>query len=346
MSHSLDASEQARAPAPRSAILTHPLLAEPGSDLAAAATPAALHCANCLAPMSGHFCAQCGAPRLDERPLTVRRFARELWAEFTSVDSSTVRSFRTLLARPGQLTRAFLDGRTRWYLSPLRIYLLAFGLMVFARSFTAFDQQFDAKMREATARVAAQSEQRRAAASAATRAAATTVATTTAATTTAAPASRAAAVRPIRLADAMRPMQENIRQSMSNPWLRLVDPLVVGALLVMLYRKRRRNYAEHVLFALHVLAFNCLLSIVTFEMHELRSGLPSGFDAISVVHWVAFGTYFFLASRRVYGESARRTSAKTVVFVAGSQLAMLLVPFITATGTVLWFFAMSALQQR
>src|SRR5476651_155849 len=31
-------------------------------------------CANCHAPLAGHFCGQCGAPRLEERPLTVHRF--------------------------------------------------------------------------------------------------------------------------------------------------------------------------------------------------------------------------------------------------------------------------------
>lgn len=327
MSHPLDASDEARAPAPRAAVRTRSPVVEPGTPLAAEAAPAELRCANCLAPVSGHFCAQCGAPRLDERPLTVRRFAHELWGEVTSVDSATVRSFRTLLARPGQLTRDFLDGRTRWYLSPLRIYLLAFGLMLFARSFTAFDRQLDARMSEATAKVAAPSAQRSAATAAPARAGAP-----------------AAAGRHTTPADAIRPMQASIRQAMSNPWLRLIDPLVVGALLVMLYRTRRRNYAEHVLFSLHVLAFNCLLSIVTLELHELRGGLPSGFDAVSVVHWIAFGAYFFIASRRVYGESPTRTSGKTVVFVAGTQLAMMVVPFITATATVLWLMARDALQ--
>src|SRR5437868_6761281 len=46
-------------------------------------------CANCRAPMRGHFCAQCGAPRIDERPLTVRRFVNDLWNELTNVDSGT-----------------------------------------------------------------------------------------------------------------------------------------------------------------------------------------------------------------------------------------------------------------
>jgi uncharacterized protein DUF3667 len=114
---------------------------EPNAASDASPTTAASRCANCGASIpAGHYCSTCGAPRLDERPFTVRRFAHDIWSEVTSLDSHSVRTFRALLTSPGKLTKDFLDGRTRWYLPPLRVYLLTFGFMIFARSFTTSDR--------------------------------------------------------------------------------------------------------------------------------------------------------------------------------------------------------------
>ena len=45
-----------------------------------------------------------GAARIDERPLTVRRFVNDLWNELSNVDSGTMRTLRTLVVQPGELT--------------------------------------------------------------------------------------------------------------------------------------------------------------------------------------------------------------------------------------------------
>ena len=110
--------------------------------------PAAVTCANCLAPLGGDFCSACGAPSLEQRPLTVRRFAGDLWTELTSVDSATVRSLRTLVLEPGQLTREYLRGRTRWFLSPLRLFLMTTTLLVFVSVVTGYQQHLVDSMRE------------------------------------------------------------------------------------------------------------------------------------------------------------------------------------------------------
>jgi hypothetical protein len=48
-------------------------------------------------------------------------------------------------------------------------------------------------------------------------------------------------------------------------------------------------------------------------------------DWISVLHWLAIGTYFCVAARRLYEESAARTGIKSVLFVIGAQLTIVMI---------------------
>jgi hypothetical protein len=268
-------------------------------------------CASCGAPLVGRFCAQCGAAPLDTRPLTVRRFAGDLWNEVTNVDSVTLRTVKVLFRWPGRLTREYLAGRTRWYLPPLRVYLLAFALMIFVRTVTGADRRIAGEMH---AKLVEQDRTNPNLASI-----------------------RARRARTNReMPDLVTPLSEAMPVAFSNPWLHLVDPLTVAVVLAVLYRTRRRNYAEHVLFALHLLAANCVLSIVTTALHMELSSSLSATDAISVVHWLAFATYAYFALRAVHGETRLRTGLKSIVLTAGAQAAMMVVPMGTALAVTMW----------
>src|SRR4051812_29684604 len=98
-------------------------------------------CANCGAAQVGRFCAECGAAARQTRPLTVGPFAGDLGTEITNVASVPLRTVQALFRRPGMLTREYVGGRTRWYLPPLRLYLLAFAVMIFARTITGADRR-------------------------------------------------------------------------------------------------------------------------------------------------------------------------------------------------------------
>ncbi len=283
----------------------------PQSPTSPALAAAGMSCANCGATLTGRFCARCGAAPLDTRPLTVRRFAEDLWNEVTNVDSVTIRTVTALFRWPGMLTREYLAGRTRWYLPPLRLYLLAFGLMIFARTVTGADRRIESELH--TRFVEQQQNNPNLA------------------------AIRARRARTNReVPDFATPLSEAMPVAFSNPWLHLVDPLSVAVVLALLYRASRRNYAEHVLFALHLLAFNCVLSIVTTALHLSLSQSMSSVDAISVVHWLAFGTYAYFALRLVHGETRVRTGLKAIVLTAGAQAAMAVVPIGTALAVTVW----------
>jgi hypothetical protein len=260
-------------------------------------------CANCFAPAAGNYCAECGAPRLDRRPLTVSRFREEWWNEITSLDSSTVRTLRSLLLRPGELTRAYLDGRTRWFLSPLRVYLMMFAVLLFGSSLLP-GRETDVRARDERIREAL------------------TVGDTAAAHRDSAALSKGTGTL----------IATAIRESSENPWLQLVNAATWAWVLARLFRRQRRNYAEHVVMAMHLLAFNVILLLVNGALRAAEHVPETRFNAISIFHWLAIGTYFFLAARRVYGEPRGRTAGKAVLFVAGAQLAMIVPPLLAALG--------------
>lgn len=59
--------------------------------------------------------------------------------QFSSVDGRLARSFRLLLARPGALSAAHVEGRRRAFLGPLQVFFIANALFFAIQSFTHFN---------------------------------------------------------------------------------------------------------------------------------------------------------------------------------------------------------------
>lgn len=94
------------------------------SDLTSASADfGAGRCLNCGAPLHGGFCAECGQRAVPPNP-TVRELAGDAWHELSGYDGRIMETIRGL-ARPGFLTRQYVDGRRMHYLPPVRIYLIA-----------------------------------------------------------------------------------------------------------------------------------------------------------------------------------------------------------------------------
>lgn len=100
-----------------------PLL--PGSPELPADPPAQLPatCDNCGATLTGKYCAACGQ-RHEPHVQSLAHFVAEGIEGVTHADSRLWRSLGYLLARPGLLTREFLEGRRARYLPPFRLYLV------------------------------------------------------------------------------------------------------------------------------------------------------------------------------------------------------------------------------
>jgi hypothetical protein len=70
------------------------------------------------------FCARCGQERTLHPP-TLAEILHEFIGHYVALEGPLWRSLGLLLARPGRLTREYLDGRRRTYVLPLRLYLSA-----------------------------------------------------------------------------------------------------------------------------------------------------------------------------------------------------------------------------
>lgn len=72
--------------------------------------------------MPRRYCPHCGQDTRTRAP-TVGEFVREFAGNYLVVEGALWRTLHQLLLHPGALTRAYLAGRRRHYVRPLRLYL-------------------------------------------------------------------------------------------------------------------------------------------------------------------------------------------------------------------------------
>ncbi|SDG19702.1 MULTISPECIES: DUF3667 domain-containing protein [unclassified Duganella] len=90
-------------------------------------TPA--NCANCEAPLSGHYCSNCGQEAVLHHAST-REFLHEFVGHYVALEGKLWGSLARLVFRPGLLTNEYMRGRRVRFVQPLRLYL-SFSLLFF-----------------------------------------------------------------------------------------------------------------------------------------------------------------------------------------------------------------------
>src|SRR3954467_206677 len=83
-----------------------------------------VECLNCGSTLHGPFCAMCGQRAMPAHP-NVRELVGDAVSEFSGWDGKLAETVRTLIRKPGELTRQWLQGRRVHFISPLRLYLTA-----------------------------------------------------------------------------------------------------------------------------------------------------------------------------------------------------------------------------
>lgn len=97
-------------------------------------------CANCHEPLIGPYCAVCGQPR-DVHRRSIWGLLHDLFKDIASFDSRILRTARALMLQPGELARAYHEGRTQPFVPPVRLYLfvsLIFFLVLSATHIALF----------------------------------------------------------------------------------------------------------------------------------------------------------------------------------------------------------------
>jgi hypothetical protein len=279
------------------------------------ATPAA-PCVSCGAEFRDRFCPACGERRLGAEDRSVRRYVGESIETLTDVDSTLLRTAITLVRRPGLLTAEYLQGRRKPYLRPVQLFIICNVLYFFLQPLAGFNPL--------TLRLAAYLRQM----------------------------DYSHLLRPMveaevaRRGTELREYQILFDATVASQARSLVFLLIpIFALVVHLaYPRARRYFAEHLVFATHLIGV-FLLSILLLSgfLHLLPAILvAAGFS----IAWMRDGeeiaiflllsmlaAYLYPALRRVYGggraAAALRAAGLAVVLLYLVQLYRFILFFTT-----------------
>jgi hypothetical protein len=277
-------------------------------------------CANCAAALSGPYCAQCGQhAHSSARSMGV--LVHDGWHLLTHIDSRLWRTLVALLFRPGRLTTEYFADRRERYLPPLRLYLII-SVLFFAIPNARNVLQVDAHP-----------------------------AVNSAVTATAQSTGKGCDTINIsnaKLRERVRTLCQ--RTAVDNgaafvhefnaavPRMMFAFLPLLAAFMLLLYWRPRRLYVEHLVFFLHTHAASLLMLLVLVLVGWLETLLPAVktvSDLLIGVLSVYIVVYLYLALRRFYGQSRRRTLLKAVPIVVGYSVCLLLMMALTTAYTAL-----------
>jgi hypothetical protein len=254
-------------------------------------------CLNCDAPVPGNFCGECGQENTDYH-VSLRQLLGDVADELLQLESRLWRSLWDLWRRPGQLTLAYASGQRVRYTTPLRLYLVAVGLyfglaalMPYRPSHIKIDITDErepaaaVKPREPPSAFEQRIEDR------------------------------------LGIVDGKKQDADEVGRR-ARPFLESATPKAIALLVpifalltLALFRRPRRFYVEHLVFALHVHALALLLAVV-----PMLARSDAGILLSLVVAWI----WTVLALRAVFAQSWLRTVVKAAVlgFVYGVLVAV------------------------
>lgn len=328
--------------------------------------PTASLCANCGAALAGAWCHACGQRAHVHRSLL--HFLEELLHGVWHFDAKGWRTLPLLVARPGVLTRRYIDGQRTRYVSPLALFLFCVFLMFFVFSVTGrspktpemLDEadraearaELMSELQAARARVAAYGEQAASGAAgapiklAAARKRLQIVEATLAAFDGGVqdnPELNSALSKPAVEVETDWPaLDKALRQQFQNPELALYKlktsaykfsfllvPISLPFLWLMFVRRRDVVMYDHAVFVLYSLSFMALLLVLVVL---IATAWPSGWLAPLLIGVMPL--HMFSQLRGTYGltwgGAAWRTTAMVLVAGVVFTLYLVLITFLSA----------------
>ncbi len=249
-------------------------------------------CPNCQAEILDQFCPHCGEARYVKEHLALAHFGRHVVHELTHLDSKMFRTLRFLFSAPGLLAESYLEGRRSRYISPLRLYLACFALMLFV--YSSYHPIYDVGrlvQLDKSGYLLAFFERQ---------------------------AHRAAVPQEVFLPR----LTERGHCYMSAS--EIVEALVLAGALALLYLRQRRYFAEHLIVALYFLSFVFIVRTATWILYT-SFGPPIEDPKSTIMTVLIFAfvfPYLFLSLRRAYKEKSAATWLKSAVAYFLMQVAI------------------------
>lgn len=246
-------------------------------------------CPTCERVVSTPYCPGCGERALNARDHTLRGLIDHVVEVLSNVDARLVRSVRCLATRPGFLTVAYLQGRRKPYLLPFSLFVVANLVFFGVQSLTPaniFSTPLDKHLHDQIWSAIAQ---------------------------------RLVSHRLATLETTLDLYAPVFNQAvlLNAKSLVILMVLFFAMLPPILFYRARHPFVAHIVFSLHLYAFLLLLFCVALGIAEIDillggAGLDSvGLDhALSIALLLACGTYLYVATRTVYGETGLSRSLK------------------------------------
>jgi hypothetical protein len=260
-------------------------------------------CPTCNTSVATPFCAICGESPLQARELSLRGLFGHIFEATTNIDSRLVRSFRYLVSRPGILTVAYLEGRRKPYLGPVRLFLIANVLFFAVESLTGgtiFTAPLDSHLHTQPWDVLAQ---------------------------------HLVAHRLEALNTTLALYAPGFDQALA---LKARSLIILMALCfafapaLVFLRGRRRPLIAHAVFSLHFFAFLLLLLCIATAVPPIGSLIGGGGLTSEGLDYVLIGillatsaVYLYLATGAVYGARGMMRMLKTAALTAAVFLILL-----------------------
>ena len=271
-------------------------------------------CLNCGHPLDGPFCGRCGQRAVPPHP-TVRELVGDTWAELVGWDGKAARTVRTLVRHPGELTAALLEGRRARYVPPIRLYLTCSLLyFVLAAGVPVPDVEFDGgfSVGVSTGTDVEEWEPGEREFGKAVMQGLATLAPDEQRAAEAYIATEPWVLRPMLRAMAIdyAGMRRRITAMMPRAFFVLV-PALAGILALF---HRRRNFPDHLYFAIHLQTLVFLVGLVVVIAQYSRVIPVMATAQLGAA--IAIAVYMVLAQRRVYGGGWTAGVLKTVAVCA------------------------------
>jgi hypothetical protein len=233
-----------------------------------------MRCANCGTELVGTYCHACGQRVSDNPELALTPLLRQFADELIHLDFKTLHTLRALL-NPGFLTREFLEGRRRRYLSPIKLYFVSAAIFFLAAPLAGFtlEQMIERDTAGSLRKLVTRRVEQRS------------------------------------MDMTLFAERFNLRVQTVYTAALSVSIFIAAGLLRLLFRKY--HLGAHLVFALHYVAFLYLIAIVAGALLRV-TGLHGPVESL-LVSYALIGPYFYLALRRVYQNPPAKTLAKLLV---------------------------------
>lgn len=235
-------------------------------------------CTNCGAMSSGAYCSSCGQRKFQREHFALKQSLRDIFSEFSNIESSLGKTLRTLILKPGKLTADYLTGKQKSYVTPIKLYLviITINFLVYSalEDYSLVNIGFLKKMADDVAWFQQTIQE--------------------------------AQFKSGLTSDAFL-HQVNTRVNDTLPVLLYFLIFAQALVLKVQFRSQHRYYIEHLIFALHFMSFGLLRDVALLPIQFFNK--QAGF-AISILTTV---WYLFQSLKRAYQLNGKRLFVQTLL---------------------------------